>query len=183
MSVALAVDSLQGVPDVTEREEFVQGVLTFSGNYPANGDTLSFAGSNKIQSRSAPNRVEIYEEPLAATQTATGATFVFAKGTTQANGKVQIFTPGAGTGTIVSTSTAPTITTGTNASVTAVIATNGGALTQATGAAGITGVQAPTITSTFTGTGGTAAQFPAGAYGSTFATTTVKFRAWFPLGQ
>jgi hypothetical protein len=29
----------------------------------------------------------------------------------------------------------------------------------------------------------TGAQFSAGAYGTTFATTTVKFRAWFPLGQ
>jgi hypothetical protein len=68
--------------------------------------------------------------------------------------KLQILQRGAitATGTIASTSTAPTITTGTNATVTAVVATNGGALTQAAGAAGITGVQAPTITSTFTGT-------------------------------
>ena len=29
----------------------------------------------------------------------------------------------------------------------------------------------------------TGAQFAAGAYGATFATTTVKFRAWFPIGQ
>jgi len=183
MATAITFDNLQGVPDVTEREEFVQGVITFSGNYPIGGDTLSFAGTNKIQSRFAPNRVELYEEPLAASQTATGNTFVFAKGTTQANGKIQIFAPGAGTGTVASTSTAPTITTGTNATVTAVIATNGGALTQAAGATGITGVQAPTITSIFTGTGGAAAQFPNGAYGSAFATTTVKYRAWFPLGQ
>lgn len=121
MGVALAVDSLQGVPDVTEREEFVQGVLTFSGNYPANGDTLSFAGSNKIQSRSAPNRVEIYEEPT-GTQTAVGSAFAFLKGTTQANGKVQINTANA-------------------------------------------------------------TPFATGAYGSAYATTTVKYRAWFPLGQ
>ena len=44
------------------------------------------------------------------------------------------------------TNSAPTITTGTNATVTAVIATNGGALTQAAGATGITGVQAPVLT-------------------------------------
>lgn len=31
--------------------------------------------------------------------------------------------------------------------------------------------------------GTTGVQFAAGAYGATFATTTVKFRAWFPLGQ
>jgi len=29
----------------------------------------------------------------------------------------------------------------------------------------------------------TGAQFSAGAYGTTFATTTIKFRAWFPQGQ
>jgi hypothetical protein len=29
----------------------------------------------------------------------------------------------------------------------------------------------------------TGAQFSAGAYGTTFSTTTIKFRAWFPLGQ
>jgi hypothetical protein len=183
MALALVFDNLRGVPDVTDREEFVQGAITFSGNYVTGGDVLSFAGTNKIQSRSAPNRVEIYEEPIAGTQTATGFNFVFAKGTTQANGVLQIFSPGTATGTIVSTATAPTITTGTNATVTAVIATNGGALTQAAGAAGITGVQAPIITSTFTGSGSGSAQFAAGAYGSTFATTTVKFRAWFSLGM
>jgi len=183
MATALTFDNLQGVPDVTDREEFVSGVITFSGSYVTGGDTLSFAGTNKIQSRSAPNRVELYEEPLAASQTATGATFVFAKGTTQANGKIQIFRPGAGTGTVASTSTAPTITTVANASTAAPVYVTGGALTEIAGATGITGVQAPTITSTFTGTGGAAAQFPAGAYGSAFATTTVKFRAWFPLGQ
>ena len=91
MATALTFDNLQGVPDVTDREEFVSGVIAFSGNYATGGDTLSFAGTNKINSRSAPNRVELYEEPLAATQTATGYTFVFAKGTTQANGKIQIF--------------------------------------------------------------------------------------------
>jgi len=173
MATALTFDNLQGVPDVTDREEFVSGVIAFSGNYTTGGDTLSFAGTKKVQSRSAPNRVELYEEPLAATQTATGATFVFAKGTTQANGKIQIFTPGAGTGTVSSV-----INTTTNAGVTNSVNINGGALTSLTGATGVTGV-----VSTFTGTGGSAAQFPAGAYGSTFATTTVKFRAWFPLGQ
>jgi hypothetical protein len=184
MATALTLDTLPGVPDVTDREEFVQGVIVLSGNYTTGGDPLSFAGTNKIQSRRPPNRVEIYEEPVAGTQTATGDIFIFAKGTTQANGTLQIFTSGSGgTGTIVSTSTAPTITTTTNASTAAPIYVTGGALTEIAGATGITGVQAPIITSTFSGTGGSAAQFPSGAYGSTFATTTIKFRAWFPLGQ
>lgn len=55
------------------------------------------------------------------------------------------------------TMAAPTITTGTNADVSAVIATNGGALTQAAGASGITGVQASVITDARTFTGAAAA--------------------------
>jgi hypothetical protein len=121
MALAITLDNLLGVPDVTEREEFVQGVIALSGNYPANGDTLSFAGTNKIQSRLPPNRVEIYEEPT-GTQTSIGSAFAFLKGTTQANGKLQI--------------------------------------------------------NTANGT-----PFATGAYGSAYATTTIKFRAWFPLGQ
>lgn len=57
--------------------------------------------------------------------------------------------------TATGTVSAPTITTLTNAGTTAPIYTNGGALTQTTGATGITGVQAPT----FTGTATTAADF------------------------
>jgi hypothetical protein len=183
MATALTFDNLQGVPDVTDREEFISGVITFSGNYATGGDTLSFSGTNKIQSRSAPNRVEIYEEPLAASQTATGSIFIFAKGTTQANGKIQIFAPGTSTGTVTSTSTAPTITTASGNPATAPVGVITGALAQTAGATGITGVQAPIITSTFAGAAGSTAQFASGAYGSAFATTTVKFRAWFPLGQ
>lgn len=126
MALSIAVDNLRGVPDVTEREEFIQGTITFSGSYVVGGDTLSFAGNNKIQSRTAPNRVEVYEEPVAGTQTATGLTLIFAKGTTQANGTLQIFGPG---------------------------------------------------------TEGAPMQSAAAAYGSSFAATTVKFRAWFPLGM
>jgi hypothetical protein len=119
--IALTYDSQLGVPDVTDREELVQFTLTFSGNYPPGGDTLSFANTNKIQSRRPPVRVEVYEEPIAP-QISVGDNFVFAKGTTQANGLLQINT-----------------------------------------ASGV--------------------PFATGAYGATFATTTVKCRAWFPLGQ
>ena len=56
MATALTFDNLQGVPDVTDREEFISGVITFSGNYATGGDTLSFAGTNKIQLRTAPLR-------------------------------------------------------------------------------------------------------------------------------
>jgi hypothetical protein len=123
MALAITFDStsVRGVPDATQSEEIVQGTIAFSGSYPAGGDALSFAGTNKIQSRSAPIRVEIYEQPTAG-QTAVGALFAFLKGTTQANGLLQINTA---------------------------------------------------YTTPFT----------TGAYGSAFATTTVKFRAWFSLGQ
>ena len=71
------------------------------------------------------------------------------------NGIVQIFQSGAGSGTI----SAPTITTLTNVTTTAAVYVNGGALTETTGATGITGVQAPT----FTGSGAAAlAELPSG---------------------
>lgn len=66
-------------------------------------------------------------------------------------------TPATLTGTVA----APTITTATNAGITTPVYTNGGALTQIAGAAGITGVQAPALTmnsytpaGTITGSGG-----------------------------
>lgn len=182
ITAALDNSILPNGSDVTQSEQFYTGTLAFSGNYPTGGDTLSFALAG-LQSNSVPTRVEIYEEPLAGSQTATGLQLVYAKGTTIKNGAVQVFSPGGGTGTIASTSTAPTITTGTGSPATAPIGVVAGALVETAGAAGITGVQAPVITSVFTGTGGAVAQFPAGAYGATFSTTTIKFRAWFPLGR
>ena len=74
------------------------------------------------------------------------------------NYTIRIFLAGAGSGTIVSTSSAPTITTS-SGGVTTALGVAAGALSEVTGATGITGVQAPTITSTFTGTGG-GAGFP-----------------------
>lgn len=71
------------------------------------------------------------------------------------------------------TNSAPTITTGTNAGTTAPVYTNGGALTQTTGAAGITGVQAPT----FTGTAVAAAAMAEVANGVDLSGVTFRFRA------
>jgi hypothetical protein len=128
MALAITVDKLLGIPDNTDKELVVQGVITFSGSYVTGGDPLSFANNNRIQSRALPLMVEVYEEPIAGTQTATGFDFVYAKGTTQANGTLQIIGPG---------------------------------------------------------TTGTPAQLAAGAYPAalTTPTTTVKFRAYFPLGN
>jgi hypothetical protein len=130
--------------------------LTLSGSYPGTsaGDPLDLTGI--VASDSVPLLVEIFEQPPAGTL-ASGVTWRFAVGTTQANGALQAFVSGASTpaGTIVSTSTAPTITTS-SGGVTTALGVAAGALSEVTGATGITGVQAPTITSTFTGTAGTA---------------------------
>ena len=75
----------------------------------------------------------------------------------------------------------PTITTGTNATVTAVIATNGGALTQAAGQTGLTGVQAPV----FTGSAVAAAGFSnlaATAYPSGVLNDVIMYEARFAKG-
>src|SRR5271156_3344886 len=119
MAASWTIDTLLGVPDTTSREGFYQGVITLSGSYPPGGDTLSLSGYN-VLSNTAPLRVEIYEEP-ASTQTATAYTFIYAKGTTNTNGKIQIFSAGG-------------------------------------------------------------TQF-SGSYSTTFSTTVIKARAWFPRGQ
>ena len=141
----------------------------------ATGGLLAASGAAFINLGPYGDRTPLLVEVFSTT--ASGYSYVY----NPANLKLLILTGGTATGTVASTSTAPTITTGTNETVTAVVATNGGALTQATGASGITGVQAPTITSTFTGTGGTAggqiaaSSIPAGVSGD-----TITFHAVFP---
>lgn len=58
-------------------------------------------------------------------------------------GKVLAYAASSGAFTAAGTNTAPTITSGTAATTTTPLYTNSGAITQVTGAAGITGVQAP----------------------------------------
>lgn len=125
MAIAITVDgvaptTILGVPDTTAKEAIYQGTLTFSGSYVTGGDVLSF-GNSAILSNTAPNHVEVYEEPTTS-QTATNYRFIYTKGSTIANGELQIFV------------------------------------------------------------GTTGAQLAAGAYGSLFSSTIVKFRAWFPRG-
>jgi hypothetical protein len=132
--------------------------ITLAGSYPgtAAGDTLSFLGI--VPSNSVPIFVDIKEAPAAGTLPS-GIVWNFAPGTMQANGSLQALIPAGGTpaGTIVSTSTAPTITTS-SGGVSTALGVAAGALSEVTGASGITGVQAPTITSTFTGSAGTAGE-------------------------
>jgi hypothetical protein len=72
------------------------------------------------------------------------------------------------------TISAPTITTGTNAGTTAPVYTNSGALTQTTGATGITGVQAPT----FTGTAVAAAGLVEVSAATSLTGVTIRIRAF-----
>lgn len=104
-----------------------------------------------------------------------------------ATGKMMILVGAGGTpsGTIVSTATAPTITTATGDPTVAPIGVVTGALAQTAGAAGITGVQAPIVTSTFTGApgaGGAAGQIAnSGSLAGPIA-DTIQFRCEFMRG-
>ena len=97
-----------------------------------------------------------------------------------------VYQGGAGTpaGTIVSTSTAPTITTS-SGGVTTALGVAAGALSEVAGASGITGVQAPTITSTFTGSAGSAGALTplsAAAYPAGVLADVIKMEAKFCKG-
>ncbi len=101
-------------------------------------------------------------------------------------GQLFVFEGGAGTpaGTIVSTSTAPTITTS-SGGVATPLGVAAGALSETAVASGITGVQAPTITSTFTGTPGSAGALTpltSGAYPASVLADVIKFSARFARG-
>ena len=87
IAVALANNEIPNPLDITQQQLIVDLILTVSGNYPANGDTLSFAGLG-IQSNQVPTQVEIYEAtPAGVAQS--GYAFRFSPGTTQANGVMQ----------------------------------------------------------------------------------------------
>lgn len=68
------------------------GPITQSGSYATGGDTLDLSGIG-VPSNSVPDYVEIIEKPPSGT-TASGYTFRYAPGTTQANGLVQAFASG-----------------------------------------------------------------------------------------
>jgi hypothetical protein len=89
--------------------------LTTSGSYAAGGDVLNLIGI--VPSNSVPVYVDIQEMPAVGT-TASGLTFRFAVGTTQANGKMQVFQSGgsnAGTTLSIGAGTPATYPVGTAA--------------------------------------------------------------------
>ena len=93
--------------------------------------------------------------------------------------KLMIQTGGTATGTVASTSTAPTITTS-SGGVTVALGVAAGALSEVTGATGITGVQAPTITSTFTGSATPGGEIGTGSIPAGVSGDTIVFHAVFP---
>lgn len=64
------------------------GTITTAGNYATHGVTLDL--SNLVPTNSAPISVLIFEQPPTGTS-ASGNSYVYAKGTTPANGAVQVF--------------------------------------------------------------------------------------------
>ena len=109
--MAAAVSTITNV-DATLNSFIVEGTITVSASYPGsgNGDVLSFAGFDNIKSSSPPRFVTIQEQPAAGTS-ASGLIYSFSPGTTQANGKMQVFLPSGSGGTI-------TIPVGTNVGTT-----------------------------------------------------------------
>lgn len=69
----------------------VEGSVTTAGNYATHGVTLDLSAT--CPTNSAPYEVKIYEQPPTGTS-ASGNQYVYAKGTTPANGAVQVFAPG-----------------------------------------------------------------------------------------
>jgi hypothetical protein len=83
-----------GTPDVVVDNFSVfeaTGAVTVTGNYTTTGVTLDL--SNIVPSNSSPLAVFVYEQP-AAGASASGNYYAYARGTTPANGAVQVFLPG-----------------------------------------------------------------------------------------
>lgn len=82
--------------DTSNSHFIVKGTIALTGSYPGTpGDTLNFttasqAAVNPFSSTQVPDDVRIYEAPAAGTS-ASGLSYVFAPGTTQANGQLQVF--------------------------------------------------------------------------------------------
>lgn len=97
MAIEVSIDSSYAQNDTTQATQIVRGTLTFSGSYATHGDALSFADVYGIQSGSVPIRVFVYEAPAAGTSPS-GYIYIFCPGTTNANGKLTVFTTGTASG-------------------------------------------------------------------------------------
>ena len=98
MAVAVVIVSViggqdpSGGIDQTANELIVDGTLTLSSTYGAalgNGDVVDFTNQDQTKSELIPRKVEIYEDQGAG-NAPLGYTYIYAHGTTQANGKLVI---------------------------------------------------------------------------------------------
>ena len=88
MACAAALDNaLPNAIDITQQDFVVAGKITLSGNYVDHGDIMSLAGL--CNSNSLPTRVDVYQEPTAG-NAPIAFSFIYAKGTTIALGKLLV---------------------------------------------------------------------------------------------
>lgn len=91
MSLVVAVTA----EEFTSSYYHIYGTITPSGSYVTAGDTLSFAGLDIIKSGQIPLRVEIYSNRPTSSPQTNLYFYNYAPGTSQANGKMQVFTGAA----------------------------------------------------------------------------------------
>lgn len=89
MAVAVAITK----SDITQNHQVLFGTFTLSGSYTTDGDTVSFGSTAGLLSSSPPDWIQVFEQPAAASA-ALGFNYIFAPGTTNANGLLQIFGSG-----------------------------------------------------------------------------------------
>jgi hypothetical protein len=122
MAVAVTINSVvasdpgSGI-DFTQSTELVSGSLTLTGNYgnhsPANGDTLSFAGFDKIKSQQVPLWVRIFQRPVSPAAPI-AYSFIYGYGTTQANGVLIVISIATGLPIVDASAYPAALTTGTD---------------------------------------------------------------------
>lgn len=84
--------------DNTQNLVHVFGTVAWSAGpdtYSTGGNTMSFAGFDKIKSNEVPLMVRVKSAPAAGSGAANEFVYTFLPGTTMANGKLQIFTGAA----------------------------------------------------------------------------------------
>lgn len=88
LTAALLTDTSQ--IDSTLREFVVDGLITATGSYPTNGDTLDLSQLGIPMSQNTFVQVSIWEATVAPGP-AYGGSFLYLPGTTTANGLMEIF--------------------------------------------------------------------------------------------
>jgi hypothetical protein len=102
MALAIAITD----QEFTSSKLHLFGTITPTGTYPTTGDTLSFAGLDQIKSGQVPTYVRIWSaRPTSSAQTNLFV-YNYVPGTTQANGKMQVFTGAAAQTALTEFSTA-----------------------------------------------------------------------------